>query len=103
MSHLLEIEYCRMCRWTLRAFWLAQELLQTFEEDFSEVRMLPNTGGHFKVRVDGQEIWCRKADHGFPEPKVLKQRVRQVIDPERDLGHIDRDHANDTAANASPN
>lgn len=90
MSHRLEIEYCRMCRWTLRAFWLAQELLQTFEEDFGEVRMKPTTGGVFKVRVNDQEIWCRKADNGFPEPKVLKQRVREVIDPERDLGHIDR-------------
>jgi selenoprotein W-related protein len=90
MSHRLEIEYCRMCRWTLRAFWLAQELLQTFEEDFTEVRMKPTTGGVFKVRVNEQEIWCRKTENGFPEPKVLKQRVREVIDPERDLGHIDR-------------
>jgi selenoprotein W-related protein len=90
MSHRLEIEYCRMCRWTLRAFWLAQELLQTFEEDFNEVRMKPTTGGVFKVRVNDREIWCRKTENGFPEPKVLKQRVREVIDPERDLGHIDR-------------
>ena len=27
---------------------------------------------------------------GFPEAKVLKQRVRDQIDPDRDLGHNDR-------------
>ncbi|MFW7378448.1 MAG: SelT/SelW/SelH family protein [Oligoflexus sp.] len=90
MSHSLEIEYCRMCRWTLRAFWIAQEVLQTFDGDFSEVRMLPTTGGHFKVRVNGEQVWCRVADQGFPDVKILKQRIRERIDPQRDLGHIDR-------------
>jgi len=36
------------------------------------------------------QIWERKADGGFPEAKVLKQRVRDQIDPQRDLGHNDR-------------
>ncbi len=37
-------------------------------------------------------LWDRKANGGFPEVKHLKQLVRNVIDPDRDLGHIDRDH-----------
>ena len=28
--------------------------------------------------------------YGFPDAKELKQRLRDVIDPERDLGHLDR-------------
>ncbi|CSB18413.1 selenoprotein W-likeprotein [Vibrio cholerae] len=36
------------------------------------------------------QIWERKQEGGFPEAKVLKQRVRDLIDPERDLGHVDR-------------
>jgi selenoprotein W-related protein len=36
------------------------------------------------------QIWERKADGGFPEAKELKQRLRDLIDPERNLGHIDR-------------
>ena len=32
----------------------------------------------------------RKADGGSPEAKELKQRLRDLIDPERNLGHIDR-------------
>lgn len=34
-------------------------------------------------------LWDRKAEGGFPETKVLKQRVRDHIDPKRDLGHSD--------------
>ncbi len=74
----------------LRAAWLAQELLSTFSEEIGEVALIPGTGGHFEIRCDEQTIWERKADGGFPEAKVLKQRLRDVIDPARDLGHSDR-------------
>jgi predicted Rdx family selenoprotein len=33
------------------------------------------------------QVWERKRDGGFPEAKVLKQRVRDVITPTKDLGH----------------
>jgi predicted Rdx family selenoprotein len=35
-------------------------------------------------------VWDRKAEGGFPETKELKSRVRNIIEPGRDLGHIDR-------------
>ncbi|KAK8089354.1 hypothetical protein PG997_004315, partial [Apiospora hydei] len=38
-------------------------------------------------------LWDRTVDGGFPETKELKRRVRDVIEPNRDLGHVDRDHA----------
>jgi predicted Rdx family selenoprotein len=41
-------------------------------------------------------LWDRKADGGFPETKVLKQRVRDCLDPDRNLGH------SDTLANQKP-
>lgn len=34
-------------------------------------------------------LWDRKAEGGFPETKVLKQRVRDHLEPSRDLGHSD--------------
>ena len=74
----------------LRAAWLAQELLQTFGEDLGEVALRPGTGGVFQIHLDdGLLLWCRKAEGGFPQPKVIKQRVRDAVDPERDLGHSD--------------
>lgn len=84
------IAYCTQCNWLLRAGWLAQELLQTFGQDLAEVALLPRTGGTFEVRVDDSLIWERKRDGGFPGPKEIKQRLRDVIAPERDLGHTDR-------------
>ena len=89
-AHRIEIEYCTQCRWMLRAAWLAQELLTTFEQDVAEVALVPGRGGVFEVRADGETVWSRVADGGFPQPKELKQRVRDVIAPGRSLGHSDR-------------
>lgn len=86
----IEIEYCTQCRWLLRAAWTAQELLTTFEQELAEVALVPGTGGVFAVRVDGEMVWSRKDDGRFPEPKELKQRVRDKVAPGRGLGHADR-------------
>lgn len=37
-------------------------------------------------------LWDRKQEGGFPETKELKRRVRDIIQPGRDLGHVDRNH-----------
>jgi selenoprotein W-related protein len=84
------ITYCTQCQWMLRATWLAQELLSTFADDLGKVSLVPATGGTFHITCDGVQIWERKLDDGFPEAKILKQRVRDQIDPERNLGHNDR-------------
>ena len=73
----------------LRAAWLAQELLTTFEGEIGEVALMPGTGGVFEVRVDGRVAWSRGAEGRFPEAKELKQRVRDIIAPEKSLGHSD--------------
>jgi len=85
----LEIEYCTQCRWLLRAAWMAQELLTTFQADLGEVALLPGTGGVFEVRLDGAVVWSRSGEGRFPELKELKQRVRDGIAPGRSLGHSD--------------
>lgn len=84
------ISYCTQCNWMLRAAWMAQELLQTFGQDLGEVALIPGTGGSFVIAVNDKTIWNRKTDGGFPEAKVLKQKLRDVVWPERDLGHSDR-------------
>ncbi|CAM4171927.1 SelT/SelW/SelH family protein [Kerstersia similis] len=84
------ISYCTQCLWLLRAGWMAQELLSTFGTDLGEVSLKPGTGGIFQIHYNDELIWDRKRDHGFPEAKTLKQRVRDRLDPSRDLGHIDR-------------
>lgn len=86
----VEIEYCTQCRWLLRAAWMAQELLTTFDSDLGRVSLVPGTGGIFAVRLNGELLFSRKEQERFPESKELKQLIRDRIDPERDLGHSDR-------------
>jgi selenoprotein W-related protein len=86
----VEIEYCTQCRWLLRAAWMAQELLTTFESELGGVCLRPGTGGIFEVRLDGEMLFSRKAAGRFPESKELKQLIRDKVAPERALGHSDR-------------
>jgi len=88
----------------LRAAYFGQELLSTFGTAIGEIALIPATGGLFQVTLthkvkSGEEeegimqeilLWDRKTEGGFPETKVLKQRLRDHIQPERDLGHSDK-------------
>jgi selenoprotein W-related protein len=90
MRPRVDITYCTQCRWLLRAAWMAQELLTTFDTELGEVALVPGTGGVFEVRLDGELIFSRKQAERFPESKELKQLIRDRIAPERSLGHSDR-------------
>ena len=87
----IEIEYCTQCRWLLRAAWMAQELLTTFEAEIGEVALVPGMGGVFEIRAEGQLVWSRHERKRFPEIKELKQAVRDVVAPGKSLGHADRE------------
>ncbi|KAG6238149.1 hypothetical protein E4U25_001986 [Claviceps purpurea] len=103
------IRFCTQCRWMLRAAYYAQELLSTFSTSLGQVSLQPSTGGIFTITIqtsssspdlpgtdtgtgigDIQVLWDRKRDGGFPEVKDLKRRVRDVVEPGRNLGHVDR-------------
>lgn len=89
-QHKIVITYCTLCRWMLRSTWMAQELLTTFDGDIAELTLRPGTGGIFEVYVNEQRVWSRKENGRFPEITELKQAVRDVISPDRDLGHADK-------------
>ena len=87
---VIEITFCRLCGWGLRAGWMAQELLTTFAEEVGSLQLTPDaTGGVFDVRINDELIWSRKERGRFPESKELKQLVRDRIAPGRSLGHSD--------------
>ena len=90
MSTKVVIRYCTGCRWLLRAAWMAQELLTTFEQEIDELSLRPGDGGIFEVIANDQLVWSRKEAGRFPEITELKQRVRDIIAPEKNLGHADR-------------
>ena len=87
----VEIVYCPGCRWLPRATWLAQELLTTFESTLGEVAVAPGASGVFEVYLEGERIFSREEAGRFPEPKELKQVIRDRVAPDLDLGHSERD------------
>lgn len=89
-TYIVTITYCTQCRWLLRAAWLAQELLTTFEQDLTSVALKPGKNGIFEITLNQQLIFSRKEAGHFPEAKELKQLIRDMIDPDRELGHSDR-------------
>ncbi len=83
MKSRIEIHYCTQCRWLMRAAWMAQELLTTFDQEIGELALVPKTDGLFEVRVNGDLVWSREHQGRFPEVKELKQLVRDRIAPEK--------------------
>jgi predicted Rdx family selenoprotein len=92
----------------------AQELLQTFSTTLGEVSLQPSSGGVFIVDITYAQpsssdvsilrhrvLWDRAIDGGFPETKELKRRVRDVVEPKRDLGHVDRNYPRKTGENGA--
>lgn len=85
----ISITYCTGCRWLLRAAWLGQELLQTFEQELGEVAIVPGQPGVFEVHLDQELLFSRSEQGRFPQPKEIKQAIRDRLFPERSLGHSD--------------
>ena len=93
------ITYCTGCRWLLRAAYMGQELLSTFDTEINSLSLIPSRppakGGQFTITLDGTEvIWDRAKMNGFPEIAQLKQRIRDKLVPLKDLGHSDSSKSN---------
>ncbi|PUV21211.1 SelT/SelW/SelH family protein [Sphingobacterium puteale] len=88
---VIEIEYCPKCNWMLRAAYMSQEILSSFTEDIHGVLLIPSEiSGRYTIRIDGKEIFDRKRAGRFPEIKELKQLIRDIVAPEKSLGHSDK-------------
>jgi selenoprotein W-related protein len=70
---------------------MAQELLTTFSEELYGVTLRPSEiEGRYIIRIDDNQIFDRKERGRFPEIKELKQLVRDVVCPDKNLGHSDK-------------
>jgi len=87
----ITIEYCPKCHWLLRAAYMAQELLTTFEDDLHGVLLHPSeVAGRYTISINDVLLFDRKREGRFPEIKELKQLVRDKVSPDKDLGHSDK-------------
>lgn len=73
--HRLEIEFCQVCKFGGRAFFLARELFDQRPDLADEIALIPSSGGAFTVRFDGELIWDYKERGGFPDPKEVREAI----------------------------
>lgn len=91
MKPQITIEYCPKCGWMLRAAYMAQELLQTFSDDISGVLLRPSEiAGRYTLFCNAEVLFDRKKAGRFPEIKELKQALRDMVAPGKNLGHSDK-------------
>jgi selenoprotein W-related protein len=91
MKPIVTIEYCPKCGWMLRAAYMAQELLTTFTNELKGVLLQPaEISGRYVIYIDGNILFDRKQAGRFPEIKELKQLVRDIAAPGKDLGHSEK-------------
>ena len=88
----ITITYCTKCRFLTRSTWLAQEILTTFEKELNEIKLKPSAdSGVFKIKIGNILIWDRKIDDHAINLKLIKQRIRDIIAPKKELGHSDKE------------
>lgn len=75
----------------MRSAYMAQELLTTFNDDLKGVLLVPSEiSGRFIISINDEKIFDRKEQGRFPEIKELKQMIRDVVNPDKSLGHSDK-------------
>lgn len=82
----LTIHFCTQCDWLLRSAWMAQEVLSTFSLEMGAVTLVPGTGGIFEIHLDGELIWERKRDGGFPDVKTRQSPTSSAVMQLRYIG-----------------
>jgi selenoprotein W-related protein len=91
MKPTITIEYCPKCGWLLKAAYMAQEILTTFTDDIKSVSLQPSeVAGRYTIFLNDKEIYDRKEQGHFPEIKELKQMIRDIVNPSKNLGHSDK-------------
>lgn len=91
MKPTITILYCPKCGWMLRSAYIAQELLTTFVDDLYGVTLVPSEiNGRFSITIGDTVVFDRKITGRFPETKEIKQLVRDIVNPTKDLGHSDK-------------
>ena len=73
--HRVEIEFCLVCKFQGRAFWLARELMDQRPDLADEFVLVPSANGAFTVRYDDAIVWDYRESGRFPEPKEVREAV----------------------------
>ncbi len=63
----VEIAYCVPCGHLGRAIRTQKDLLETYGKKLDTVTLRTGSGGVFKIRIDGNQVWDAKTDGYDPD------------------------------------
>lgn len=76
----IKLRYCVPCDYTLRATWVASELLTKHPREIASFELEPGTNGDFEFSLDGHLVFSKQATGEFPHPDDLEQMVVKAVD-----------------------
>jgi selenoprotein W-related protein len=79
--HELEIEFCVPCDFRSQAFGLAREVMDSWADRLSSVRLVPSAGGRFEVSLDGTLIFSKADLDRHAEPGEIAGLIRDRLGP----------------------
>jgi len=75
----VEIEFCRQCRYHMRAAWWAAELFNQYTGKIARIELVDGETGAFEIRLNGELVHSKLKTGRFPDLEELKQALGQKI------------------------
>lgn len=79
MKNVLKIEYCTAWGYLGRAVALTRAILNEHKNDFSEVTIIPSSGGVLEVSLNDELIFSKKNLDRYPEKDEVEDLVKEKI------------------------
>ncbi|MFQ6094238.1 MAG: Rdx family protein, partial [bacterium] len=69
------IEFCRQCRYHLRAAWWAAELFNLYAGRLASVRLVDGETSSFEIKLNGELLHSKLKTGKFPDFDELKGAI----------------------------
>lgn len=79
MENVLRIEYCTAWGYLGRAVALTRSILNEHTNNFSEVTLIPSSGGVLEVSLNDELIFSKKALDRYPEKDEVEGLIREKL------------------------
>lgn len=75
----VEIEFCRQCRYHMRAAWWAAELFNQYAGKIARIELVDGETSAFEIRLNGEIVYSKLKTGEFPDLEEMKQALGQKI------------------------
>ncbi|GAB4327300.1 MAG: hypothetical protein Kow0010_10820 [Dehalococcoidia bacterium] len=76
----VRLRYCVPCDYTLRATWVASELLTKHPREIASLQLEPGSNGDFEFSVNDRLLFSKQETGEFPSPDDLEQLLVKATD-----------------------